>query len=188
MRPLLSTNELKTNKNLRSNRRPRDSEKKRNGKSSAYVSSKKRLPTDRPKLMPSEPKEHSKRARDKPEKEKSSSKPRDSEFRLTLRRPGKSNSRKRQWPWPSRLASKERTTCTRSRNKSRSSCRRERSRRTGSRHSLTTPIRLGRRLPTTMTSRSRIDSISWRRAERSERKSTWREKRSNPFNRPKYRN
>ena len=51
-----------------------------------------------------EPRERSKRVRDKPEKEKSLNRPRGRESKLTSKRLDKSNSLKRQLPLPSRLA------------------------------------------------------------------------------------
>ena len=62
--------------------------------------------------------EPSRRVRDKQEKEKSLSKPRDKEFKLILRKLDRSNSKRKLLLWLSRLELKERTTCIKSKNKS----------------------------------------------------------------------
>ena len=141
-----SINEQRIKENSSTNKNFNVRRKKRSVKSKDSESFKKKPPTDRPKSTPSEPREPSKRAKEWPEKEKSSSKPKDSASRPTSRRPDKSNSRRRLLPWLSRPEWNERTTCTRSRNRSRSNCRRERSRRTESRPSLITRTRSEARL------------------------------------------
>ncbi len=65
-----------------------------------------------------EPREPSRRVRDKHVKEKSSNKPRDKEFKLIWRKPDKNNSKRKLQLWLSKQELKERTTCTKSRNKS----------------------------------------------------------------------
>jgi len=77
-----------------------------------------RLLTGRRKLMHSEPREPSKRAREAPEKEKSWKWQRDRESKPISKKPDRGNSRKRLPHWLSRLELKERTTCIKFRNKS----------------------------------------------------------------------
>ena len=79
--------------------------------------------------MLSEARDLLKKVRDKPEKEKSSSRPRDNASKLIWRKLVKSNSKRKLQLWLSRLVWKEKTTCTRFRSKSKLSCRRERLRR-----------------------------------------------------------
>ena len=51
IRPLLSISAKRTRLNMRSNKRPKESEKKKKGKSNVYENSKRRQLTDRQKLM-----------------------------------------------------------------------------------------------------------------------------------------
>mgnify|MGYP001322593212 CR=1 FL=1 len=95
---LLSTSAKRTRLNMRNNKKPKELEKKKRGKSNVYESSKKRQLTDRLKSMLYEPRERSRRARDKPEKEKSLNRPRGKESKLTSKRLDKSNSLKRHLP------------------------------------------------------------------------------------------
>ena len=67
---------------------------RRSVKSRDSESYRRRLLIDRLKLMPSEPRELSRRVRDKPEKEKDLSIKRDREFRPTSRLPDRSSSPK----------------------------------------------------------------------------------------------
>ena len=187
MQLLQSTNALKTNRNSKNSKRLKESEKKKKERSNDLESSKRKLQIDKLKSMLCEQREPSKREKDKLEKEKSSNRPRDSVSRLTSRRQDKSSSRRKPLPQPSRLEQKERTTCTRFRSRSKSSCRKEKSKRIESRHSLITLIRSGLRLQPTKISKSKIDLTSWKKAERLEKKSTMREIKSREFSKPKYR-
>ena len=103
-RPLPSISVKRTRLNMRNNKRPKELEKKKRGKSNVCVSSKKRQLTDRLRLMLYGQREPSRRERDKPEKEKSLNRPRGRESKLTSKRLDKSNSLKRHLPSPSRLA------------------------------------------------------------------------------------
>lgn len=102
IRPLLSISVKRTRLNMRNNKRPKELEKKKRGKSSVCENSKKRQLTDRLRLMLCEPREPSRRARDKPEKEKSLNRPRGKESKLTSKRLDKSNSLRRRPPLPNR--------------------------------------------------------------------------------------
>lgn len=117
------------------------------------------------------------REKDKQEKEKSLSMPKDNASKLISRKLGRSNSKRKLLPLPSKPESRERTTCTKSRNKSKSNFKRERLKKIESKHSSTTPTRLEDRFQITRISRSKKDSTTWKRAERLERKSIWRETR-----------
>ena len=102
-KPLLSTSAKRTRLNMRNNKKPKESEKKKRGKSNVCESSKKRQLTDRLRSMLYEPREHSRRVRDKPEKEKSLNRPRGKESKLTSKRLDKSNSLKKHLPSQNRL-------------------------------------------------------------------------------------
>lgn len=172
----------------KSNKRPKEWERRRSGRLSVCENSKRRQLIDRLKSTLWEPRELSRRARDRPEKEKSSSRQRGWESKLTSKKLDKSNSLRRLLPLLSRLASKEKTTCTRSRSKSRSSCKRGRSKKIESKPSSNTLTRSDPRFRITKILRSKIDWTTWKREERLERKSIWRETRSRTSNKPKYRN
>lgn len=166
MRQLPSINAKKIKLNLRLNKRPKGLEKKKRGRFRDSVSFKKKLLIDKLKLMPSVQREPSKRARELLEKEKNSNRPKDNAFRLISRKPDRSNSRKKLPPWLNRLGLKEKITCIRSKNKSRLSSKREKSRRTESKHSLITLIRLEVRLRPTKNCKNKIDWTSWKKAEK----------------------
>ena len=127
------------------------------------------------------------RARDKPEKEKSLKMPRESEFKLILRRLDRGNSRRKLLPSLSKLESREKTTCIKSKNKNKLSCKREKSRKIESKHSLIILIKSEDKLLKTRILRSKKDWITWKKAEKLEKKSTWNGKRSRIFNKVKYR-
>lgn len=95
---LLSTSAKRTRLNMRNNKKPKELEKKKRGKSNVCESSKKRQLTDKLRSMLCELRELSRRARDKPEKEKSLNRPRGKESKLTSKRLDKSNSLKRHLP------------------------------------------------------------------------------------------
>ena len=83
---------------MRNNKKPKELEKKKRGKSNVCESSKKRQLTDKLRSMLCELRELLRRARDKPEKEKSLNRPRGKESKLTSKRLDKSNSLKRHLP------------------------------------------------------------------------------------------
>merc|ERR1711934_923766 len=89
--------------------------------------------------------------------------------------------------WLNRLELKERTTCIKFRNKNKLNFKKEKWRRTESRQLLTTPKRLEVRSQPTRILKSKIDWTTWKREEKSERKSIWRETRSRTFKLQKYR-
>ena len=188
MLKLQSINVKRIRWNLKPNKKLKDLRKKRSAKYKDSESFKRKLLIDKLRLMHSEPREPSRKVREWPEKEKSSSKPKGKEFKLTSRKPDKSNSRRKLLPWLNRLEWREKTTCTKSRNKSKLNSKRERLRRIESKPLLTILKRLEARLAPTRKSRNKKDWTSWNKAERSERKSTWREKRSKISNRPKQTN
>jgi len=82
---------------------------------------------------------------------------------------------------------KERTTCIKSRSKNKLNSKREKWKRTESRQLSTTPARSEVRSQTMRILRNKIDWTIWKREEKSERKSIWREIRSRTFKLPKYR-
>ena len=186
IKPLLIISVKRTRLNMRSNKKPKELEKKKRGKSNVYVSCKRRLQIDRLRLMLSEQKEPSRRERDKPEKEKSLNRPRGRESKLTSKRLDKSNSLKRLLPLPSRLAWREKTICTRSKNKNRSSCKKGKSKKIESKLSSIIQARSEPRLRPTKIFQSKIDLTTWKKVEKSERKLTWREIRSRTSRQPKY--
>ena len=98
IKPLLIISVKRTRLNMRSNKKPKELEKKKRGKSNVCVSFKRRLLIDRLRLMLSGQREPSRRERDKPEKEKSLNRPRGRESKLTSKRLDKSNSLKRHLP------------------------------------------------------------------------------------------
>lgn len=188
IRPSLNISAKKTRLSMRSNKRPKGWEKKKKERSSVCENCKKRLLTDKLKSTPWEQREPLRRVRDRPEKEKSLNRPRGKESKPILKKQDKNNSKKKPLPWPSKLASREKTTCTRSKNKNRSSCKKGKSKKIENKRSLNILTRSEVRLLITKISRSRIDWTTWRKAEKWERKSTWRETRSRTSRRPKYRN
>ena len=111
---------------MRPSKKLKESEKKKSAKFKDSESFKKKQLIDKLRLMLLELREHSKRVRETPEKEKSSRPLRDKEFRLIWRSLDKSNSKKKLLLWLNRLELKERTTCIKSRSKSRSNFRKER--------------------------------------------------------------
>ena len=166
MRLLLNISAKKIKLNSRLSKKPKGLEKKKRGRFRDSVSFKKKLLIDKLKSMPFVQREPSKRVRELPEKEKNLNKPKDSAFRLTSRKPDKSNSKKRHRLWLNKLGLKERITCIRSKNKSRLSSKREKSRRTESKPLLITLIRLEVRLRLTKNCKNKIDWTSWKKAER----------------------
>ena len=94
-------------------------------KSKDSESSKRKLLIDKLKLMPLELRDHLKRVRETPEKEKSSRPQRDKEFRLIWRSLDKSNSKRKLLLWLNRQELKERTTCIKFKNRNKLSCKRE---------------------------------------------------------------
>ena len=103
MRLLPNINAKRIKLNSRLSKRLKGLEKKKRGKSNVCESSKKRQLTDRLKSMLFELRERSRRAKDKPEKEKSLNRPRGKESKLTSKRLDKSNSLKRHLPSQNRL-------------------------------------------------------------------------------------
>ena len=95
---LLSINGKRIRWSSKPNKKLKDSKKKRNVKYKDLENFKRRLLIDKLRLMHSEPRELLKKVKEWPEKEKSSSKPKEYEFRLTSRRLDKSNSRRKLLP------------------------------------------------------------------------------------------
>ena len=81
----------------------RESRRRRREKSKDLESSRRRLLIDRLKLMHLGPREPLRRARDKPEKEKDSNKPRDKESKLISKLLDKSNLLRNNPAWVSKL-------------------------------------------------------------------------------------
>ena len=108
--------------------RLKESKTRRKEKFKDSESSKRKLLIDKLKSMLSEPRELSRREKDKPEKEKDSSTKRDRGLQPILRSPDKSNSKRSNHPSLSKPGSKEKTTCSKSKSKSKSRCKREGSR------------------------------------------------------------
>ena len=178
----------RTSRNLKSNRKPRGSGRKRKEKSKDSESFKRKLQIDRLKLMHLELREHSRRVNDKLEKEKDSSKLRKRESKLTLKKPDRSNSRRKLLLLLNRLELKERTTCIKSKNKNKLSFKKGRLRRIESKHLSTTRRKSEDKFQPMRSSRSRTDLITWKKVERSEKKWTRKETRLGIFSKPKYRN
>jgi len=122
---LLIIKEWKIRKNLRPSKKLKESEKKKSAKFKDLESFKRRQQIDKLKLMPLELREHLKRVRETPEKEKSSRPQRDKEFRLIWRSLDKSNSKRKLLLWLNRQELKERTTCIKFKNRNKLSCKRE---------------------------------------------------------------
>lgn len=99
----LSIKEPRTKKSMKLKLRPLESRMKKRRKSKDSVSSKKKLPIDKLKLMLLGPRELSRKAKDKPENVKDSSTKRDKEFKLILRLPDRSNSLRNKPVLPSKL-------------------------------------------------------------------------------------
>jgi len=74
---LLTISAKRIRLNLKPNKKLKEREKRKSAKFRDLGSFKKRLPIDRPKLMPFGLREHLKREKDKPEKEKSLKQPRE---------------------------------------------------------------------------------------------------------------
>jgi hypothetical protein len=125
---LLPIKKPETKRSMRLNLKPRESKTRRKKKFKDLESSKRRLPIDNLKSMPSEPREPSKKVRDKLGREKDSSIRRGRESKLILRLLEMCSSKRNRVLWPSKLELRERTTCYRSKSKSKSSSKRERSR------------------------------------------------------------
>ena len=122
---LLSTRGRKTNQSSRLNKKHKEKEKKKSAKFKDLESFKRRQQIDKLKLMPLELREHLKRVKETPEKEKSSRPQRDKEFRLIWKSLDKSNSKKKLLLWLNRQELKERTTCIKFKNRNKLSCKRE---------------------------------------------------------------
>ena len=98
MLKLQSINVKRIRWNLKPNKKLKDLRKKRSAKYKDSESFKRRLLIDKLRLMHSEPRELLKKEKEWPEKEKSSSKQKGREFKLTSRKLDKSNSRKKLLP------------------------------------------------------------------------------------------
>lgn len=99
----LSIKEPRTKKSTKLKLRPPESRTKKRRKSKDFVSSKRKLPIDKLRLMLLGPRELSRKVRDKPENAKDSSTKRDKESKLILRLPDKSSSLKNKPVLPSKL-------------------------------------------------------------------------------------
>lgn len=112
---------------------------KRKEKSKDWESFKKKLLIDKQKLMPWEPRELSKKVRDKPEKERDLNKPRDKEFKLISKSPDKDNSQKNNQVLVNKLELRERITWTKSKNKNKQKCKKKKSKKAKNKLSLIIP-------------------------------------------------
>ena len=95
---------------MKPNAKLKESKRKRKEKSKDSVNSKRRLPIDKLKLMPSELREPSRKVKDKPEKEKDLNNKREKEFKPILRSLDKDNSLRSSQVWQNKQESNERTT------------------------------------------------------------------------------
>ena len=162
--------ETRIKKNMKLKWRPRESRRRRKEKSKDLENSKRRLLIDKLKLMLLEPRELSKKARDKPEKERDWSNRREKESRLISKLPDKDNSLKSNQTLLSKPESKERTIWIKSKSKSKLSNKKERSRRRRRRPYKITLKKLEVKYTIRSKSKNKIDLTILRRAEKSERK------------------
>ena len=165
-----SIKEARIKKNTKLKWRPKESRKRRREKFKDLENSKRKLLTDKLKLMHLEPRELSRRARDKPEKERDWSNRREKESRLILKLPDKDNSLRSNQTLPNKPESKERTTWIKSKSKSKLSNKKERLRRKRRRPCKITLKKLEVKYTIRSKSKNKIDLTILKRAEKSERK------------------
>lgn len=166
----LSIKEIRIKKNLKLKWRHKESRRRRKEKSRDLENFKKRLPIDKLKLMLLEPRELSRKVKDRLEKERDWSNKREKEFKLISKLQDKDNSQRSKEILPNKPELKERTTWTRSKSKSKSSNKKERLRRRRRKPSKTTHSKSEVKYTIRSKSKSKTDLTTLRKAERSERK------------------
>jgi len=124
-----SIREIKIRKNSKLNKKLKDLEKKKSAKFKDLENFKRRPLIDKLKLMLWEPREHSRKVREMPEKEKSSRQQRDKEFRPIWRLLDRNNSKKKHPLWLNKQELKEKITCIKFKSRNKLSSKKEKLRR-----------------------------------------------------------